>query len=302
MGQRANLMAVSGSSHMPSRKALATKAMQAAINARLVAGHDLVSPISIYDLAAKLGVRVTFNDINMEGMYQRGSPPRIHLSSLRPLVRRTYNCAHELGHHVLGHGSSIDELREEQEVRPWNVPNEFMADTFAGFALMPTLGLRHAFVARKIDPEKATASEIYRVACHFGVGYVTLITQLHYGVAMISRSRFAALQGVSPQSVRAHILGYAMSSPLIVIDELSGAPTIDGEVGHHLLLPSGTTASGDQLVQVADLPFGRLFEACRPGISQLTRPASEWAAFVRISRAAYVGRAEFRHLEDVPHD
>jgi hypothetical protein len=55
-----------------------------------------------------LGVTVRFNNINMEGMYQRGAPPRIHLSARRPLSRRTYNCAHELGHHVFGHGSSIE--------------------------------------------------------------------------------------------------------------------------------------------------------------------------------------------------
>lgn len=81
-------------------------------------------------------------------MYQRGTPQRIHLSSLRPLARRAFNCAHELGHHLLGHGSSIDELRENQLVRPWDVPDEYSADTFAAYALMPTLGLRNAFAKR----------------------------------------------------------------------------------------------------------------------------------------------------------
>src|SRR3546814_9213622 len=114
---------------MHNRRALADKAMKAAITARLKAGKDLVSPVCIYSIAEAHGVRVTFNDINMEGMYQRGSPPRIHLSSKRPLPRRAYNCAHELGHHLLGHGSSIDELRENQLVRPWNVPEEYSADT-----------------------------------------------------------------------------------------------------------------------------------------------------------------------------
>src|ERR1700683_394251 len=114
MGRRVSLVARAGVPAGFDRKALATRSMQASIAARLKAQCDLVAPISIYDVATKLGVRVTFNNINMEGMYQRGSPPRIHLSALRPLVRRTYNCGHELGHHELGHGSSIDELREEQ--------------------------------------------------------------------------------------------------------------------------------------------------------------------------------------------
>jgi FixJ family two-component response regulator len=70
---------------------------------------------------------VRFNNINMEGVYRRGLPPRIHLSARRPLPRRAYNCAHELGHHVFGHGSSIDELREDAKAQPWEDPKEFLA-------------------------------------------------------------------------------------------------------------------------------------------------------------------------------
>ncbi|WP_373928446.1 hypothetical protein QTN93_15020 [Sphingomonas aerolata] len=46
------------------------------------------------------------------------------------------------------------------------------------------------------------------------------------------------------------------------------------------------------------MSLGRLFEAKRPGLVRLTRPGISWAAFGRIARTAYVGRAEFRHLED----
>ena len=83
------------------RRALATQAMQAAIASRAKAKLDQHGPICIYGLCETLGVTVRFNNINMEGMYQRGAPPRIHLSARRPLPRRAYNCAHELGHHVL---------------------------------------------------------------------------------------------------------------------------------------------------------------------------------------------------------
>jgi hypothetical protein len=87
------------------RRALATQAMQAAITTRAKAKLDQHGPICIYGLCGTLGVTVRFNNINMEGMYQRGAPPRIHLSARRPLPRRAYNCAHELGHHVFGHGN-----------------------------------------------------------------------------------------------------------------------------------------------------------------------------------------------------
>lgn len=283
---------------MHNRRALADKAMKVAITARLKAGKDLVSPVCIYSVAEAHGVRVTFNDINMEGMYQRGSPPRIHLSSLRPLARRAYNCAHELGHHLLGHGSSIDELRENQTVRPWDVPEEYSADTFAAYALMPTLGIRNAFAVRGLKPETATPVEIYRIACQFGVGYSTLVTHLRWGEAMISQTRAEALRKFTPRTLRAHILGSLTPQPLLVADEAWAGAAIDAEVGHLLLLPFGSIAHGEAVLAVADLPGGRLFEAKRPGLVRFDRPGSDWAAFGRIARTAYVGRAEFRHLED----
>jgi len=287
---------------MHNRRALADKAMKAAITARLKAGKDLVSPVCIYSIAEAHGVRVTFNDINMEGMYQRGSPPRIHLSSKRPLPRRAYNCAHELGHHLLGHGSSIDELRENQLVRPWDVPEEYSADTFAAYALMPTLGLRNAFAIRGLKPETATPIEIYCIACQFGVGYSTLVTHLLWGEAMISHERADALRKITPRTLRAHILGSLTPNPLIVADEASGGHAIDAEVGHLLLLPWGTIAHGEAIAPVADLEGGRLFEAKRSGLARIDRPGTDWAAFGRIARTAYVGRAEFRHLEDDADD
>ena len=122
------------------RRALATQAMQAATTTRARATLGQVEPICIYGLCETLGIVVRFNNFNMEGMYQRGFPPRIHLSARRPLPRRAYNCAHELGHHVFGHGSSIDELREDAKAQPWEDPKEFLADAFAGFILMPIIG------------------------------------------------------------------------------------------------------------------------------------------------------------------
>ena len=80
------------------RRILATQAIQAATATRATARLDQTQPICIYDLCETLGIVVRFNNINMDGMYQRGVPPRIHLSARRPLPRRVFNCAHELGH------------------------------------------------------------------------------------------------------------------------------------------------------------------------------------------------------------
>ena len=41
---------------------------------------------------------------------------------------------------MFGHGSSIDDLREEAKAHPWEDTKEFLADTFAGSTLMPIIG------------------------------------------------------------------------------------------------------------------------------------------------------------------
>ena len=284
------------------RRALARQAMRAAITTRARAGLDQHRPICVYELADKLGVTVRFNSINMEGMYQRGARPRIHLSALRPLPRRAYNRAHELGHHVFGHGSSIDELRKDAQEHRLDDPREFLADVFAGFTLMPTMGLRRAFAARNWTPETATAAQMFTIACDFGVGYGTLLTHLSSGISMISPARAAALRRIPPKALRATVLGTPTLAPLHVADRHRSAPALDAEVPMVLLLPPGTETTGTSLMHERDLPKGRLFRAVRPGIVQATAYSGHWTAFVRVARTAYVGLAHYRHLEDDPDD
>ncbi|NKC11838.1 MAG: ImmA/IrrE family metallo-endopeptidase [Gammaproteobacteria bacterium] len=282
------------------RRTLATEAIRAAAEARAQAKVGQATPICIYDICQKLGVVVRFNNINMEGMYQRGTPPRIHLSAHRPLVRRNFNCAHELGHHVFGHGSSIDELCEDAQKRSLD-PKEFLADAFAGFALMPLIGLRRAFSVRHWDPALASAAQLFTIACEFGVGYSTLLTHLSAGVSLLSRTRAADLQRVTPKALRTSILGEVTSAPLIVADHHYAAPTIDAETETLILFPPDTTVSGDGLRHDRDLISGRLLRAERTGIVRATTD-SGWAVFVRIAIRGYVGLAQYRHLDDDPDE
>ena len=288
------------------RRALATQALQAATATRAKASLDQTGPICVYGLCETLGIVVRFNNFNMEGMYQRGHPPRIHLSARRPLPRRAYNCAHELGHHVFGHGSSIDELREDAKAQPWEDPKEFLADTFAGFILMPIIGLRRVFSVRGWTPKTATPTQIFAIACEFGVGYATLLTHLSAGVTMLSHARAAALQRVTPKALRMDILGALTPEPLIVADHHRTAPTLDAEVNTLLLLPPSTEVTGSGLAFERDLAAGRLFRAAKPGVFQASN--GQWAVFVRVApvqedkRYGYVGLARYRHLEEDPDE
>ncbi len=236
-----------------SRRALAQQAMEESISLRTDAGLDLRGPLDVYALSERLGITVQFVPISMEGLYKRGSPPRILLSALRPPGRRVFTCAHELGHHVFGHAFTIDELLEETSGERPLPPNEFLVQTFAGFLLMPTLGARRAFADRGWSAADATPTQMYAVACSFGVGYTTLIHHLAYGLKMLTDSRARDLIRVPVARIRRELLGHASLAPLVVADEHWTLPTLDAEVGTELLLPHDTEAVDDRVECRANL-------------------------------------------------
>ncbi len=281
----------------PTRTSLARRALDKAAEAREEAGCDQRSPVCVYEICRRFGVEVRFVPVSMEGMYYKTKPPRILLSALRPLPRRAFTCAHELGHHLFGHGSTIDELQEEAAKDRFN-PDEFLVDTFAGFLLMPKVAVRRAFVLRGWDLEKATPEQVYTVASSFGVGYATLAVHLGYGLQLIPVARAEELKKVALPKIRKNLLGRPLDGQLVVADLHHLAPTVDAEVGASLLLPPGSTAEGEGLRVVEDLPAGRLFAAARTGLVRVTVPGSEWAVMARISRHQYVGLSDYRHLED----
>lgn len=287
------------SSHSANRKALVMQGMQAAITARTQAGMDQKIPACIYGLCEAHNVVVRFNDLaSMEGMYDRSPKPRIHLSALRPLARRAFTCAHELGHHVFGHGSTIDELRDDQSNANARHPNEILADAFASFVMMPTLGLREAFAKRGLDPNHANATEMYAVACNFGVGQATLVNHLAYGVGLITQAQRDRLGSITPKMIRTELIGEVIPEPLILADQHWNSPTLDIEQGALLLLPHSVVVDAAMLTPERNLIPGRLFRATKCGITRVAVPGTSWATYVRIAKCRYVGLAQFRHLED----
>lgn len=282
---------------MPSRLTLTYEAAQEAADARDAARFEQDAPICVYDMAAELGTTVRFVDINMEGMYERGPPAKVLLPPYRPLARRAFNCAHELGHHRFGHGSTIHELKAASEDRrPSAIPEEILA----AFVLLPAIGIRRAFHRRNITPATANPLQVYTIACDFGVGYTTLVTHLSFSLEEIGETRRCELERWNPQDLRRQAVGRADPSPLIIVDEQGEALTLEVEVGHGVLTPHGSIASNDGLVLERQTLSGNLFRATRQGLTQI-QTASRTIG-VRIMKYQYLGLAHFRFLEDPDGD
>lgn len=162
---------------------LARVALDKSLEVREEAGIPFGVPLNVYDLCESLDpkVRVRFADYSMEGCYCRSARPLIEVSSLRPIGRRAFNTAHELGHHALGHaGMRLDEHLEDANPDAHSDPEEYAANAFAGFLLMPKIGVRRAFTARGWTIDDPRPEQVFTVACHFGVGYPTIGDFLAY--------------------------------------------------------------------------------------------------------------------------
>jgi len=169
---------------------------------------------------------------------------------------------------------------------------------FAGFLLMPPNAVRRAFADRKWNAAQASPEQCFRIACSFGVGYETMVSHLAYSLRMIPVEKASQLQRVKLSTIRRSMLGHDEAARLVAIDEHYLLPTVDVEVGTHVLLPQGSKPEQAALEFVVDLPSGRLFKAMRTGLVRVEAHRGSWAILVRISRYQYVGWSQYRHLEE----
>ena len=272
-------------------------AFAAALRMRKNAGYRLDEAICVYDLAGRLGIEVRFTDIpSMEGMLYCDAEPVIILSSLRPMGRRSFTCAHELGHFHYGHGTIVDKLVGKSPKIGFD-STEFVADCFAGALLMPKMAVQRAFSVRNWSIEGSTPGQIYTVSNYFGVGFSTLVHHLSKSLRLLPEPHAEELLMVGPRKAQAQVLGWESADKVWVVDSHWSGRAIDVEVGDFILAQRETDHEGGCLEGVEVSGNGRLFRACQSGLGRICN-ASGWSAFVRVSRRAFVGRSIFRHLAE----
>jgi Zn-dependent peptidase ImmA (M78 family) len=279
---------------------LARKAVRGAFDIRRRGKILPESPVCIYDLAERLNVSVCFQGgSSFGGMYSKSSNT-ILVPALRPPGRQAFTAAHELGHWYFQHGSRIDELRTSRQ-HSYMDPEEKIADLFAAHLLMPSRAIDGAFSRRNWSPGTCAPSELYLIACEFGVGYETLITHLRFALNKITDTRAKQLESITPKIIRQKLIGdiFKIDAKHIVLTDYQWASsTIDLQVGHLAFLPKSAVIEKNAVSIVAELPDGLLVRGEYPGISRTFLEGQEWAKFLRISRADFIGLNKYRHLED----
>jgi len=276
------------------------KALLKADDIRIQLGHDMFKPINIYDVCAGLGLTVRFVDLSMEGMYAKqegGKNPTILLSNQRPLPRRNFTCAHELGHHAFGHGSKLDPMSERASDSTTFDPDEMLVDCFAGALLMPGAGIEAALAKRKLSGSNASPLDIYTICSDFGVGYQTLVNHCK-AMKLIPENSAIKLLSATPKKMFTSLFGTSLdNSHFKIMDKHSRSSVIDLEVTNCIILPANVEIEGDHIQQYQQTVLGNSYVAMKPGIVRASTVDGSWSAFIRVQNFQYVGLAENRHLE-----
>lgn len=147
--------------------------------ARLTRERHGIAPLGpVPDLVelveARLHVPVVIGALHgdVDGAYlpdDSGAGATIFLNGRRPLVRQRFTLAHELGHHVLSHGSSVDDTHA-LEGDGWaggQAMDERCANAFAAELLIPPDAAR-AWVT-EADADPGALETVVRFAAAFGV-------------------------------------------------------------------------------------------------------------------------------------
>lgn len=256
-------------------------------------------PCCVFDLAEAMSIEVRFADLpSAEGIYSPTKPVVI-VSSLRPPGRQAFTCAHEVGHHAHGHGEQFDELVEDRAKRRRYDPKEFEADCFASALLMPKTAVLKGMAARGWSPKTIAAEQLYMLASWLGVGYLTLIGNMNWGMNLLTRQQAEALEKVKLPQIRHSILGSDCKDHLVVVDrDWTGRP-VDAQVGDVILLPGGTALEGTVAETLHSDATRHVVRAANPGVGRALIRGTSWAQYIRVSRKQFAGLARFRHLEEV---
>ncbi|HWW37735.1 ImmA/IrrE family metallo-endopeptidase [Pedobacter sp.] len=280
---------------------LVKKAIFKADEIRMKLGLNMFQPVNVFTACEKIGLTVRFVDINMEGIYvtsRNSSFPTILISNLRPFPRRYFTCAHELGHHVFGHGGKIDILTDNVDMMANREEDELLVDAFAGAFLMPVAGILAEFVKRNWTIKNATPLQFITISSVFGVGYQTLISHCRLN-RIISDPHAQSLLNYKPNDILFKIFGGPVKNSFFkIIDDCAENPTIDLETSNYIFLPNDLKVEGNNLKQCQCTGAGIAYIAQRSGIVRVATKDGDEGSFIRIQNHGYIGLSENRHLEN----
>ncbi len=250
-------------------------------------------PICPYVLAEAMGFDLRFVNIpSFEGMYV-ADDHLILISSERPEGRKRFSCAHEIGHHVLGHGTVIDEIIESGS----DIEIETEADFFAGILLMPSSAVTSAIRRYGKESDALDREDIYVLSKYFGVSYTAFVTQLFFNLRMINHRRYQYLVKGDLANVRKNLCPIDTKRQIITIGDWWEGRAIDLEEDDFIIANTDCDIDGPKILKVTHNENETVFKALAPGITRIYTD-SGWSSFVKVSRRKFQGMFQYKYEED----
>ncbi|MET7829293.1 ImmA/IrrE family metallo-endopeptidase [Streptomyces sp. NPDC005386] len=182
-------------------------AMIAAAQAHAALGTASGEYVDVFVAMGQAGVEVVGHALGgLLGLYvdrSAGGPACLLNTGLEEVAMR-HTAAHELGHHRMGHGTSID--HEEQSSGRWGEgwpQHEKEAEAFASWFLMPRPAARTALAQCGLRRPESPV-DVYRMARWLGTPYATTVRHL-VRLKMIDRSAEALWLKHSPAALKADL-------------------------------------------------------------------------------------------------
>jgi hypothetical protein len=207
-------------------------------------------------------------------------------------------CAHELGHHIFGHGTHVDEYIEDTGLSHNLSPEELVVQLFASFLLMPAPAVQRIFKLLGSNVGSPEAREVLVASNYLGASYEALIQHMRWSLNLIDEVTASRLLKASRRSIVTSILGEVPPAELVIAGTHWTGRAIDLSVGDLCLLPAGLQVDDDAIDLSRSLPDGDIYVARRQGTTRVEHPGLGWASYVRVSKSRFSGRNVYRHMED----
>jgi Zn-dependent peptidase ImmA (M78 family)/predicted secreted protein len=165
---------------MPNRVVADAHTAAQRLHARLHTDYN--RPVDIFAVVKQHGIWLASQPLSggLYGFYLReGDATGIVVNADHPETLQRYTCAHELGHHILGHASHLDERDDIQGPVVGDQATELGAQAFAGAFLMPLQAVNR--VLKRLGLRKGQpldAADVYAVSRELDVSYSAAAWQL----------------------------------------------------------------------------------------------------------------------------
>lgn len=166
---------------------------------------DYSRPVDIFGVVQELGIWLSSRPLGagLFGFYLReGDASGIVLNAGHPEYLQRYTCAHELGHHVLGHRSHLDDRDDIIGDAPADRDDEHAAQMFAGNFLIPIQALNRVQRRLGIPRDQApSAAEVYALSRELDVSFSATAWQL-VNLGRLSNRRASEIVRVGPAEAK----------------------------------------------------------------------------------------------------